>query len=151
MMYSVSIQKKSDRKLKFWLFDSFVSPGFRDSIRKMAEALKFEFEFISYKWPTWLLHQKTKMRTVWAYKILFLDVVFPIRPEVDRVIFVDADQVARADLSDLAEFDMENQVYGFVPFCEDRPEMSSYKFWNTPGSYWDQVLQGKPYYIRYVS
>ena len=148
MMYSVSLQKKSDRKLKFWLFDSFVSPPFRDMIRKMSSLLKFEFEFVSYKWPTWLLPQKTKMRHVWAYKILFLDVIFPMRPEVDRVIFVDADQVARADLSELAEFDMDHQVYAFVPFCEDRPEMASYQFWNTPGSYWEKILQGKPYFIR---
>ena len=146
MMTSVSQQKKGGNRLKFWLFDSFVSPSFRTSIQKLSKALGFEYEFISYKWPTWLLTQKSKMRTVWAYKILFLDVIFP--RNVGRVIFVDADQVARADLTELAELNMDEQVYGFVPFCEDRPDMSSYRFWNTPGSYWEQLLQGKPYYIR---
>lgn len=145
MMMSVSQQKKGGNKLKFWLFDSFVSPQFRISIAKLSQALGFEYEFISYKWPTWLLTQKTKVRTVFAYKVLFLDVIFP--RSVGRVIFVDADQVARADLTELARIDMEDQVYGFVPFCDDRSDMASYRFWETPGSYWDQALQGKPYHI----
>jgi UDP-glucose:glycoprotein glucosyltransferase len=147
MMTSVSLKKRGHNKLKFWLFDAFVSPAFRTSIQQLSQRMKFEYEFLSYKWPLWLLTQKRKLRTVWAYKILFLDVIFP--RNVGRVIFVDADQVARADLTELAVMDMEDQVYGFVPFCEDRPDMASYRFWNTPGSYWEQQLQGKPYYIRY--
>ncbi len=35
--------------------------------------------------------QTDKQRIIWAYKILFLDVLFPL--SVDRIIFVDSDQV----------------------------------------------------------
>lgn len=40
-----------------------------------------------------------------AYKILFLDVLFPL--DVDRVIFVDSDQVVRTDLQQLMDLDMK--------------------------------------------
>jgi hypothetical protein len=51
---------------------------------------------VTYKWPSWLHKQTEKMRIIWAYKILFLDVLFPLN--VSRIIFCDSDQVVRADL-----------------------------------------------------
>ena len=45
-----------------------------------------------------------KQRIIWAYKILFLDVLFPL--SVDRIIFVDSDQVVRTDLADLYHMDI---------------------------------------------
>ena len=45
------------------------------------------------RWPTWLNPQHEKQRIIWAYKILFLDVLFPL--DLDKIIFVDSDQ-ARA-------------------------------------------------------
>ena len=56
-----------------------------------ASELGFAVEFVSYKWPQWLRRQSEKQRTIWGYKILFLDVLFPLK--VSKVIFVDADQV----------------------------------------------------------
>lgn len=57
----------------------------------MAEQYGFEYEMVTYKWPAWLRAQQEKQRTIWGYKILFLDVLFPL--SLDKVIFVDADQV----------------------------------------------------------
>lgn len=34
--------------------------------------------FVTYKWPSWLHKQTEKQRIIWAYKILFLDVLFPL-------------------------------------------------------------------------
>lgn len=47
---------------------------------------------MTYKWPSWLRKQTEKQRQIWAYKILFLDVLFP--NAVEKVIYIDADQVA---------------------------------------------------------
>ncbi|WP_371079146.1 hypothetical protein [Salmonella enterica] len=33
---------------------------------------------MTYKWPSWLHKQTEKQRIIWAYKILFLDVLFPL-------------------------------------------------------------------------
>lgn len=38
----------------------------------------FEVAFVTYKWPNWLHQQTEKQRTIWGYKILFLDVLFPL-------------------------------------------------------------------------
>lgn len=57
----------------------------------MAKEYGFDYEMITYKWPAWLRSQHEKQRTIWGYKILFLDVLFPL--SLDKVIFVDADQV----------------------------------------------------------
>lgn len=57
----------------------------------LAEELGFDYELVTYKWPYWLRGQREKQREIWGYKILFLDVLFPL--DLDKVIFVDADQV----------------------------------------------------------
>ena len=57
----------------------------------MAESYGFQYELVQYKWPRWLHQQTEKQRIIWGYKILFLDVLFPLA--VDKIIFVDADQV----------------------------------------------------------
>jgi hypothetical protein len=57
----------------------------------MAKEYGFEYELVQYKWPRWLHQQTEKQRIIWGYKILFLDVLFPL--DVKKIIFVDADQV----------------------------------------------------------
>ena len=34
--------------------------------------------YVTYKWPEWLRQQTEKQRIIWGYKILFLDVLFPL-------------------------------------------------------------------------
>lgn len=53
----------------------------QDVIPHMAQEYGFEYELVTYKWPTWLHKQKEKQRIIWAYKILFLDVIFPLSLE----------------------------------------------------------------------
>lgn len=57
----------------------------------MSKEYGFDFELVQYKWPRWLHQQTEKQRTIWGYKILFLDVLFPL--DVKKIIFVDADAV----------------------------------------------------------
>ena len=44
---------------------------------------------MSYKWPRWVYPQTEKQRIIWAYKILFLDTLFPLRVKkvVAEVLF----------------------------------------------------------------
>ncbi len=49
--------------------------------------------------------QTEKQRIIWAYKILFLDVLFPLG--LRKVIFMDADQIIRADVAELWHLDLE--------------------------------------------
>ena len=49
--------------------------------------------------------QTEKQRIIWAYKILFLDVVFPL--SLRKVIFVDSDQIVRADFAELWHMDLK--------------------------------------------
>lgn len=58
----------------------------------MANKYNFQYELVQYKWPRWLHQQTEKQRIIWGYKILFLDVLFPL--VVDKFLFVDADQVS---------------------------------------------------------
>ena len=48
--------------------------------------------------------QTEKQRLIWAYKILFLDVLFPLN--LRKVIFCDSDQVVRGDMADLWNMDL---------------------------------------------
>jgi UDP-glucose:glycoprotein glucosyltransferase len=56
-----------------------------------SQEYKFDYELVQYKWPRWLHHESEKQRIIWGYKILFLDVLFPLN--VEKIIYVDADQV----------------------------------------------------------
>jgi UDP-glucose:glycoprotein glucosyltransferase len=51
----------------------------------------FKYKLVTYKWPLWLQAQQEKQQIIWAYKILFLNVLFPM--DLKKVIFVDADQI----------------------------------------------------------
>ena len=98
---------------------------------------------VTYKWPHWLRSQKEKQREIWGYKILFLDVLFP--QDLDRVIFVDADQIVRTDMYELTAMDLNGAPYGFTPMCDSRTEMEGFRFWKQ--GYWAKALRGKPYHI----
>jgi UDP-glucose:glycoprotein glucosyltransferase len=93
----------------------------------MAREHNFQVEFVTYKWPSWLRRQKEKQRVIWGYKILFLDVLFPLR--VPKVIFIDADQVVRGDLRELVDIDLQGAPYGFTPFCDSNADVEGFRFW----------------------
>ncbi|KAG0163854.1 hypothetical protein DFQ28_011083 [Apophysomyces sp. BC1034] len=138
-----SVMEHTESTVKFWFIENFLSPSFKDFVPEMAKEYGFEYEMVTYKWPSWLRSQKEKQRTIWGYKVLFLDVLFPL--DLDKVIFVDADQIVRTDMKELVNMDLQGAPYGYTPFCSDRTEMDGFRFW-TQG-YWKEHLQEKPYHI----
>ncbi|KAI9244442.1 UDP-glucose:glycoprotein glucosyltransferase-domain-containing protein [Helicostylum pulchrum] len=138
-----SVMNHTESTVKFWFIENFLSPEFKDFVPYMAEQYGFDYEMVTYKWPAWLRGQREKQRTIWGYKILFLDVLFPL--SLDKVIFVDADQIVRADLKELIDMDLQGAPYGYTPFCSDRTEMDGFRFWSE--GYWKSHLRGKPYHI----
>jgi UDP-glucose:glycoprotein glucosyltransferase len=100
-------------------------------------------EYVTYKWPEWLRGQTEKQRIIWGYKILFLDVLFPL--DVKKIIYVDADQVIRGDLKELWDMDLKGAPYGYTPFCTSRESTLGYQFWRD--GFWKSHLRGKPYHI----
>lgn len=142
LMMIMSVKAHTTAPVKIWLLEDHASAKFRDFLPEYSQKLGFDYEFVRYNWPLWLRRQSCRKRTLWGYKILFLDVLFP---DLDTVIFIDADQINRSDLKELMELDMEDEVYGFVPMCESRPETAGYRFWKA--GYWEKVLEGLPYHI----
>ncbi|KAJ3174341.1 hypothetical protein HDU88_000309 [Geranomyces variabilis] len=139
----LSVVKNTKSPVKFWFIENFLSPSFKVFLPHLADAYGFKYELVTYKWPHWLRQQTEKQRTIWGYKILFLDVLFPL--DLSKVIFVDADQVVRTDLRELVDMDLQGAVYGYTPFCDDRHEMDGFRFWKH--GYWKDHLAGKPYHI----
>lgn len=133
----LSVKKHTKKPVKFWLLENFLSTHFTEQLPLMAKEYGFEYELVRYKWPLWLRMQSQLHRSVWGFKILFLDALFPA--SLEKVIFVDADQIARTDLSALANLDLEGAAYGFPPMCESRDDMEGYRFWKQ--GYWKEVLQ----------
>ena len=139
----LSVMKNTSHTVKFWFIEQFLSPSFKSFLPHMSAHYGFEYEMVTYKWPHWLRAQKEKQREIWGYKILFLDVLFPL--SLDKVIFVDADQIVRTDMMELNKVDLHGAPYGFTPMCDSRTEMEGFRFWKQ--GYWKQYLQGKPYHI----
>ncbi|XP_040913120.1 UDP-glucose:glycoprotein glucosyltransferase 2 isoform X1 [Toxotes jaculatrix] len=139
----LSVLRHTKTPVKFWFLKNYLSPSFKETISYMAESYGFQYELVQYKWPRWLHQQTEKQRIIWGYKILFLDVLFPLA--VDKIIFVDADQIVRADLKELKDLDLEGAPYGYTPFCDSRREMEGYRFWKT--GYWASHLGHRKYHI----
>nr|BAK00006.1 predicted protein [Hordeum vulgare subsp. vulgare] len=141
----MSVVKHTKSKVKFWIIENFVSPEFKLFVPQLAKSHNFEVQFVAYNWPRWLNAQKEKQRKIWAYKILFLDVLFPL--DINRIIFVDADQTVRGDIKELWDLDIGGAPYAYVPFCpaDSRPETKGFRFWDS--GFWHDHLGGKPYHI----
>lgn len=139
----LSVLKNTNTPVKFWFLKNYLSPSFKDFLPYYAEKYNFDYELVQYKWPRWLHQQTEKQRIIWGYKILFLDVLFPL--DVKKIIFVDADQIVRADLTELRDLDLEGAPYGYTPFCDTRTDMDGFRFWKT--GYWNSHLHGRKYHI----
>ncbi|KAJ5468015.1 hypothetical protein N7475_005767 [Penicillium sp. IBT 31633x] len=139
----VSVMRHTKHTVKFWFIEQFLSPSFRAFLPSLAREYGFSYEMVTYKWPHWLRAQKEKQREIWGYKILFLDVLFPL--SLDKVIFVDADQIVRTDMYELVTHDLQDAPYGFTPMGDSRTEMEGFRFWKQ--GYWSNFLRGKPYHI----
>ncbi|KAL8829521.1 MAG: hypothetical protein Q9191_001972 [Dirinaria sp. TL-2023a] len=139
----VSVLRHTNHSVKFWFIEQFLSPSFKRSLPHLAAHYNFQYALVTYKWPHWLRSQKEKQREIWGYKILFLDVLFPL--SLDKVIFVDADQVVRTDMHALVTHDLHGAPYGFTPMCDSRTEMEGFRFWKQ--GYWATYLRGLPYHI----
>ncbi|KAH8661541.1 UDP-glucose:glycoprotein glucosyltransferase-domain-containing protein [Tricladium varicosporioides] len=139
----VSVMKHTKHTVKFWFIEQFLSPSFKDFIPYLAAEYGFQYEMVTFKWPHWLRAQTEKQREIWGYKILFLDVLFPL--SLDKVIFVDADQIVRTDMIELVNHDLKGAPYGFTPMCDSRTEMEGFRFWKQ--GYWEKFLRGLPYHI----
>ena len=74
----LSVLENTDSPVKFWFIKNYLSPKFKDVIPYMSKRYGFNYELITYKWPSFLNKQTDKIRIIWANKILFLDVLFPI-------------------------------------------------------------------------
>uniref|UniRef100_K9J3X2 UDP-glucose ceramide glucosyltransferase-like 1 n=1 Tax=Desmodus rotundus TaxID=9430 RepID=K9J3X2_DESRO len=139
----LSVLKNTKTPVKFWFLKNYLSPTFKEFIPYMANKYNFQYELVQYKWPRWLHQQTEKQRIIWGYKILFLDVLFPL--VVDKFLFVDADQIVRTDLKELRDFNLDGAPYGYTPFCDSRKEMDGYRFWKS--GYWASHLAGRKYHI----
>jgi UDP-glucose:glycoprotein glucosyltransferase len=108
----ISVLKNTKKPVKFWFLKNFLSPSFTSFLPYYAQHYNFTYELVQYKWPKWLtVYPTEKQRVIWGYKILFLDVLFPL--DLKKVIFVDADQVVRADMAELRDLDLHGIYFEF--------------------------------------
>ncbi|XP_015767784.1 PREDICTED: UDP-glucose:glycoprotein glucosyltransferase 1-like [Acropora digitifera] len=126
----LTVIKNTKNAVKFWFLKNFLSPSLT------------VFYSLSFCCCCCLYEIYEVCHTV-RYKILFLDVLFPLH--VKKIIFVDADLIVRADLKELNEIDLHGAPYAYTPFCSSRSEMDGFRFWNS--GYWRSHLGGRPYHI----
>ncbi|VDO30171.1 unnamed protein product [Onchocerca flexuosa] len=142
-IFSLASGHLYERFLRIMILSVMKHTKYPETLPEMAKNYGFQYEFIEYRWPRWLHQQTEKQRVMWGYKILFLDVLFPLN--VRKIIFVDADQIVRTDLMELMELDLGGAPYGFTPFCDSRTSMDGFRFWKK--GYWANHLAGRKYHI----
>ena len=103
-------------------------------------------QLVQYQWPTWLHKQTNKQRIIWGYKILFLDVMFPLH--LRKIIYIDADQVVNADVAELWDMKMSRHAaIAMTPFCNKDANQHTTGFRFFAQGYWRDHLRGRPYHI----
>jgi hypothetical protein len=45
------------------------------------------------------------------------------------VIFVDADQIVRADMGELYDMNLKGRPLAYTPFCDNNKDMDGFRFW----------------------
>ena len=141
-----SVVDRTKRKVKFWLLKNFLSPAFMGFLPQMAQAVGFEYALVQYQWPSWLHKQTNKQRIIWGYKILFLDVMFPLH--LKKIIYIDADQVVNADVAELWDLPLSGRAaVGMTPFCNRDANQHTTGFRFFAQGYWKDHLRGRPYHI----
>lgn len=141
MMLSVKRHTEPKTIVTFWLLNNFLSPQFKSALPQMAAKYQFKYKLVKYKWPKWIYPQLEKQRIIWGNKILFLDVLFPLN--LERVIYIDSDQIVRTDMKELMQMDFNEAPYAFTPFCDSRVETEPYRFWKK--GFWKEQLQEMAY------
>lgn len=53
-------------RVKFWFIKNYMSPQMRAFVPHMAAQYDFDFEFVTYKWPSWLHKQASSSTDVSA-------------------------------------------------------------------------------------
>jgi len=139
----LTVLKNTKSPVKFWFLENYLSPKFKEYAPVFSQAYNTSIELVTYQWPSWLHHETEKQRVIWGYKILFLDVLFPM--DLRKVIFVDADQIVRTDLKELYDMDLKGAPLAYTPFCSSRTEMNGFRFWDS--GFWKNHLGGRPYHI----
>lgn len=139
----LAVRRQSQHEVHFWIIKQFLSPQFKATLPIMSKKYNFSYHLVSYKWPTWLRPQYEKQRIIWGNKILFLDTLFPL--DLERVIYIDSDQIVRTDLIELMRMDFGEAPYAFTPFCDNKKDTEPFRFWKQ--GYWLNHLRGKPYHI----
>jgi len=142
----LSVMKTTKTPVKFWILKNFLSPSLKEFMPEYAKKYGFQYEYVHYKWPRWLNQQKERQRMIWGYKILFLDVLFPLN--LKKIIFVDTDQIVRTDLTELRDLDLGGAPYGYTPFCDSNKDMEGFRFWKQ--GYWRNHLAGRKYHISAI-
>ena len=56
----LSVIKNTKHPVKFWLLNNYLSPQFRETLPKLANEYKFDYELVEYRWPRWLHQQSEK-------------------------------------------------------------------------------------------
>jgi UDP-glucose:glycoprotein glucosyltransferase len=74
----LSVTRHTSKPVKFWLFENYLSPTFKEIASEMSKEYGFQVAYVTYKWPQWLTPQTQQQRIIWGFKILFLDVLFPL-------------------------------------------------------------------------
>ena len=44
-------------RVKFWFIKNYMSPQMKRFLPRMAAHYSFDYEFVTYKWPSWLHKQ----------------------------------------------------------------------------------------------
>ncbi|KAH3902866.1 uncharacterized protein SCODWIG_00664 [Saccharomycodes ludwigii] len=127
--------------IKIWILDhQGISVAFKSKLSQFMKAkgpMLFEYEFVSYHWPSWMRPEKYLHRELDLARVLLLDVILPL--DIEACIYIDIIKIKNWNLIEQValNYDKSYSNASGIIYLVPYPEIE-YGYWKT--GYWEKYL-----------
>lgn len=115
LIVSILLNSNKEDNFHFHIIEDNISDNYKNDILKLKEIKEFDITYYQSpnieKYKEWAKHFKSVMgdKYVWSYQVyLKLDILFLFN-DLDKILFLDTDQIAVSGISELFKLDLKNQ------------------------------------------
>ena len=119
---SILVNSNEEDNFHFHIIEDNISDNYKNDILKLKEIKDFELTYYKSpnveKYKEWTQHCKEILgnKFVWIHNIFYkLDIPFLLK-DIDKVLFLDIDQIVLTRLNKFFEFDLENNYIIYTPY-----------------------------------
>ena len=122
IIISILLNSDKDDNFHFHVIEDNISDNYKDEILELKKIKDFQISYYKSlnieKYKEWTKYFKSLlgMKYLWSYQIYLKLDILTLFDNIDRILFLDADQVVLTRLNKFFEIDMNNNYLYFSPY-----------------------------------